>query len=177
MKKIIIDIDNTLWDFAPVLYERMSEASPDLPPSSEWREWDFWRSYLKPKTVYKIIDSIQMEQEIFQPFADAAEFLSGLKQKAFYIIIASHRRPAALDPTERWLRNHGLVYDEIHLSYDKTVLFDTCWGIVDDSPETLDLARGAGIVRAGLRSPWNDGQDHPLFDNLGQISEYLETQL
>lgn len=177
MKKIIIDIDNTLWDLAPVFYGRMREARPDLPPSSEWRDWDFWRSYLTSKAVYKILDSIHMEQDVFQPFAEAAEFLAGLRRMGFYILVASHRRPAALDPTSRWLDKNGLVYDEIHLSYDKTVLFGTCWGIVDDSPETLDKARGAGIIRAGLRNPWNEGQDHPLFDNLGQISEYLLTQI
>jgi hypothetical protein len=177
MKKIIVDIDNTLWNLAPVFYERMREVSPDLPPASEWREWDFWRSYLKPKAIYAILDSIQMEQEAFLPFVDAGDFLSTLREMGFYIIVASHRRPGTLDPTTRWLRKNGLVYDEIHLSQDKTVLFDSCWGVIDDSPETLGKARDAGIVRAGLRNPWNEGEDHPLFDNLGQISEYLQKQL
>lgn len=177
MKRIVVDIDNTLWDLAPVFYERMRDMSPGLPAASEWREWDFWRSYLTPKAVYKVLDSIQMEQDSFRPFADAGEFLSDLKGMGFYIIVASHRRAGTLDPTTRWLRNNGLVYDEIHLSQDKTVLFDTCWGVVDDSPETLGRARDAGIVRAGLRNPWNEGEDHPLFDTLGQVSDYLRTRL
>jgi hypothetical protein len=49
--------------------------------------------------------------------------------------------------------------------------------VIDDSPETLGRARDAGIIRAGLRNPWNEGEDHPLFDNLRQISEYLQKQL
>jgi hypothetical protein len=57
------------------------------------------------------------------------------------------------------------------------VLFDDCWGVIDDSPETLSNARDAGIVRAGLRNPWNEGEDHPLFDNLKQIKEHLRKQL
>jgi hypothetical protein len=177
MEKIVVDIDNTLWDLAPVLYERMREVSPDLPPAAEWREWDFWRSYVKPEAIYAILDAIHMEQDGFPPFADAAEFLAALKGMGFYIVVASHRRQGALDPTTRWLRKNYLVYDEIHLSHDKTVLFDSCWGVIDDSPETLGKARDSGIVRAGLRNPWNEGEDHPLFDSLKQISEYLQTQL
>jgi hypothetical protein len=177
MKKIIVDIDNTLWDLAPVLYERMREVSPDLPPAAEWRQWDFWRSFIKPKAIYALLDAIHMEQERFQPFDDAGEFLSTLKEMGFYIVVASHRRQDALDPTARWLHKNTLVYDEIYLSYDKTVLFNDCWGVIDDSPETLGKARDAGIVRAGLRNPWNEGEDHPLFDSLKQISEYLRKQL
>ena len=177
MEKIIVDVDNTLWDLAPVLYERMREVSPDLPPAAQWREWDFWRSYIKPQAIYSILDAIHMEQERFRPFDDAGEFLSGLKEMGFSIIVASHRRQEALDPAERWLRMNGLVYDEIHLSYDKTVLFHDCWGVVDGSPETLNKARDAGIVRAGLRNPWNEAEDHPLFENLGQITEYLKKQI
>lgn len=177
MEKIVVDIDNTLWGLAPVLYERMREVSPDLPPAVEWRAWDFWRLYVKPKTIYAILDAIHMEQEVFRPFDDAGEFLSNLKEMGFYIVVASHRRQEALDPTVRWLHKNGLVHDQIHLSYDKTVLFNDCWGVIDDSPETLGRARDAGIIRAGLRNPWNEGEDHPLFDNLRQISEYLQKQL
>ncbi len=177
MKKIIVDIDNTLWDLAPVLYERMRGVSPDLPKAAEWREWDSWRSHIKPKVIYSILDAIHMEQESFPPFDDAGAFLSTLKETGFYIIVASHRRQDALDPTARWLHKNNLVHDEIHLSYDKTVLFNECWGVVDDSPGTLGKARDAGIVRAGLKNPWNEGEGHPLFDNLKQISEYLQKQL
>ena len=38
MKKIIVDIDNTLWHFAPALYERMKGINPDVTRPSEWNE-------------------------------------------------------------------------------------------------------------------------------------------
>jgi len=38
-------------------------------------------------------------------------------------------------PTERWLRKHELVFDELHLSFDKTVLFDKAAVVVDDAPQ------------------------------------------
>jgi hypothetical protein len=48
---------------------------------------------------------------------------------------------------------------------DKSVLFDSCLAIVDDSPATLDKAAQAGILCAGLREPWNAGTGHPLFSH------------
>jgi hypothetical protein len=176
MEKIIVDIDNTLWNLAPVLYSRLREKSPDLPPTTKWREWDFKGWPVTPKAIYPVLNRIHMEQDTFSPFPDAAEFLRSLKEMEFSIIIASHRLQDAFGPTERWLRQNDLVYDEIYLSRDKTVLFHDSWGVVDDSPETLNRARDAGIIRAGLRNPWNEGQDHPLFDDLTAITGYLRQQ-
>ena len=34
MRKVIVDIDNTLWDLASVLYERMRKVNPALVPPS-----------------------------------------------------------------------------------------------------------------------------------------------
>ena len=31
MKKIIVDIDNTLWDLAPVFFEYLQKYNPDIP--------------------------------------------------------------------------------------------------------------------------------------------------
>ena len=90
---------------------------------------------------------------------------------------ASHRVKETLDATARWLLANNLVFDEIHLSYDKTVLFDTCWGIIDDSPFTLHKAKKAGIVGAGLEMPWNKREDYPLFGNLAEILQYLKEKL
>ncbi len=91
-------------------------------------------------------------------------------------MIASHREKETLAATRKWLEKNALAFDEIHLSYDKSVLFDERWGIIDDSPVTLDKARSAGIVRAGLKNPWNEGEDHPLFSNLDEIYDYLREE-
>ena len=173
MKKIIVDIDNTLWDLAAVLYERMAVVSPKLTPPEEWRKFDFWRDYVPPRVFYGLIKDIHMDQCKFTPYPDAALFLSSLKENDFHIIIASHREKGTLDATARWLRTYNLHFDEIHLSYDKTVLFDNCFGIVDDSPLTLEKAHAARIVGAGLRMPWNEDEDYPLFDNLTGVAQYV----
>lgn len=176
MKKIAVDIDNILWDFSPVFWERLQKINPKIIPPAIWNEWDFWHNYVTTKQLYGTIREIHLEQENFQPFEDSGPFLMALKERGLYIIIASHREHGTLGPTERWLKMHNLPYDEIHLSNDKSVLFRDLLAIIDDSPLVLDKARAAGIIRAGLRCPWNTNSDHPLFDSLPEILAYLDKE-
>jgi hypothetical protein len=176
MRKIAVDIDNILWDFSPIFWERLKKINPEIVPPLIWDKWDFWHQYVTTKQLYGAIKEIHMEQEKFLPFEDARPFLSSLRNKGFYIIIASHREQGTFKPTERWLRMHHLIYDEIHLSNDKSVLFHDLFAVVDDSPSVLDKAKTAGIVRVGLRCPWNKNTDHPLFDNLPEILACLDSE-
>ena len=176
MRKIIVDIDNTLWDLGPVLHEQLKKFNPELPPPSNWYKWDFWNGYVSERILYTVLRDIHLRQDIFKPYPDAKPFLSHLKEKGFYIIIASHREKGTFDATRKWLTINDLSFDEVHLSYDKSVLFGQCWAIVDDSPVTLEKARAAGIVRVGLKNPWNEKEDHPLFVNLVEVLNYLQIQ-
>ena len=177
MEKVIVDIDNTLWYFAPVLYERMKKVNPLVTPPSEWRLFDFWKSYLTAREFYKAIKSIHVDQEQFAPYPDAAGFLSSLKELGLHIIIASHREKGTLNATLNWLIANNLVFDEIHLSNDKTVLFDDCLAVVDDSPFVLEKAAWSGVIGTGLKMPWNMDTVYPLFDNLTNVLRYLKENL
>ena len=75
------------------------------------------------------------------------------------------------------LRVDCAAYNEVHLMSDKSTLFDSCLAIVDDSPVTLEKAAQAGILRAGLREPWNAGTGHPLFSSLYEILDYLDAHI
>ncbi|HEX2965542.1 MAG TPA: hypothetical protein VHO84_07140 [Syntrophorhabdaceae bacterium] len=176
MRKIIVDIDNTLWALAPVLYQHLRKVAPSMPEHELWGEWDFWDGYIDEKTLYTVIWEIHLNQDRYGVYPESQRFLSLLKEKGYHIIIASHRDKDTIHATTRWLEKHQLPFDELHLSYDKSVLFSDAWAIVDDSPVTLEKAAKAGIIRAGLRNPWNKNENHPLFSNLMEIYEYLESQ-
>jgi len=57
MKSIIVDIDNTLWDFASVFYDRLKDIIPDIPPLNNW-EWDFYEKYITGEELYRIVNDI-----------------------------------------------------------------------------------------------------------------------
>jgi hypothetical protein len=177
MKRVIVDIDNTLWDFAPVLYSHLREADPAIVPMEFWAEWEFWAKNLDRRTFYRVIHTIHMKQEEYLPFPDAKGFLEGLRRDGFHVTIATHRQPEAAGPTLAWLKKYHLPFDDLHVSQDKSVLFDNSRALVDDSPRTLDKARAAGLVSTGLLMPWNRESGHTLFKGLPGVLVYLEGEL
>jgi FMN phosphatase YigB (HAD superfamily) len=174
MKRIIVDIDNTLWDFAAPFWKKIRHLG--VPRPSEWTG-DFWKDYFTVEQFLRLIDEVHEEQDAGSlPFPEAAPFLAALKTRGCPITIASHRNPASRGVTEKWLKVHGLAYDELYVGPDKTVLFDDHQVIVDDSAELLDKAATKGLITAGLRYPWNRDSGHCLFENLSEILVYLNAR-
>ncbi len=169
---IIVDIDNTLWDFAAVLYERLRVYG--VPKPDKW-QWDFWERYMPVEVFLQHIDDVHKSQNGDHAlFPESREFLMALKRSGWHIIVASHRDSNNYATTENWLNHHGLVFDELYVGSDKTVLFDTSRAVIDDSTDTLNKAVKMNLIRAGLRYSWNKESDHPLFDNLTDVLEYLK---
>lgn len=176
MKKIIVDIDNTLWNLAPVFFEYLKRYNPEIPVEDLERGERRLKSYIPREDLLGVLKEIHMRQDEFVPYPEAHEFLASLRKMGFHVIIASIRDEETREATERWLNKYDLVYDELHLSDDKSVLFSDAWGIVDDSTWTLDKAAQAGIVRTGLVNVWNANRGHPLFPTLKEVHEYLKSQ-
>jgi phosphoglycolate phosphatase-like HAD superfamily hydrolase len=176
MKKIIVDIDNTLWDLAPVFFEYLQKYNPEIPVEDLKRGETRLKGYIPREDLFRVLKEIHMRQGDFEPYTDAKEFLDAVKEMGLYIIIASIRDEETRVATEKWLRKYDLHYDELHLSNDKTVLFPEAWAIVDDSTWTLDRAAQAGIVRTGLVNVWNANRGHSLFPTLKEVLEYLKSQ-
>jgi hypothetical protein len=176
MKKIIVDIDNTLWNLAPVFFKYLKRYNPEIPVEDLERVERRLKGYIPREDLLEVLKEIHMRQDEFVPFPEAREFLSSLRDMGFYIIIASLRDEEARGATERWLKNHDLTYDELHLSDDKSVLFGDAWGIIDDSIWTLDKAAQTGIVRTGLLNVWNANRGHPLFPSLKEVLAYLKSK-
>jgi FMN phosphatase YigB (HAD superfamily) len=176
-RRIIVDIDNTLWHLAPELWEALKKVNPEMPPPAEWDSRRSIERFMPIKEFFRALKGIHMQQEIYPPFPDAEYFLAQLKERGFHIIIASHRSPDTYEPTVNWMKKNRLAHDEIHLSYDKSVLFPDSIALVDDSPINLSKAAEAGILGTGLLFPWNENSGFPLFKTLFEVLEYLESKL
>jgi hypothetical protein len=172
MQRIIVDIDNTLWDFASVFEEKLKEKVPSIPPFNEWR-WDFYKEYITDEELYRIVNDIHSVQDLFEPFPSARFFLDSIAQNGYDVVIASHRHEDSRDATETFLRKNDLLFNELHLSYNKAILFDSSNALIDDSPHLLDEAQQKGLICTGLSYPWNRHTNHPLFQSLDEILEFL----
>ncbi|OHE22756.1 MAG: hypothetical protein A2X92_01235 [Syntrophus sp. GWC2_56_31] len=177
-KTAIIDIDNTLWQFSDAFYQELKKINPDFPTPDHWTTYDIWEGYCSVEDFITAINAIHHHQDNdqYQPYPESPRFLSSLKEHGFHVILASHRVPTTKQPTEQWLNRHGLHYDELHLSLNKTVLFANADVVVDDSPLTLEKAIDNGALGAGLLFPWNRAyvsNGFRLFQNLDDVLEYI----
>lgn len=177
-KIAIIDIDNTLWQFSDAFYLALKKINRNFPTPDHWTTYDIWEGYCPAEDFIAAINSIHHNQDNdqYQPYPESQDFLSSLKNHGFHIILASHRTKETSQPTERWLARHRLPYDELHLSLDKTVLFQKADIVVDDSPLTLVKAIESGALGAGLLFPWNRdyaSNGFRLFQNLDEVLCYI----
>ena len=177
-KTAIIDIDNTLWHFSDAFYLELKKINRDFPAPDQWSTFDFWEGYCSDEDFIAAINTIHHHQDSDRhlPYPESRGFLSSLKENGFHVIIASHRLPETRRPTEQWLARHGLPYDELHLSRDKTVLFPRADVVVDDAPPTLEKAIRSGVLGTGLLFSWNRayaGRGFELFENLDEVLDYI----
>jgi hypothetical protein len=176
-KKAIIDIDNTLWQFCDVFYKELRKLNEDFPTQENWAHFNIWEGFCTEQQFYDAINAIHQRQDSddFLPYAEAKGFLSTLKQHGYYITIASHRSSDFMPQTERWLRKHHLVYDELHLSHHKTLLINReTTVVVDDSPTVLERALEHGAIATGLLFPWNKAYLTNGFRLCHNLNEILE---
>jgi hypothetical protein len=128
-----------------------------FPPPEEWTTWDFFTLCCSEEQFLGAVNRIHhiQDNDRFRPYPESKGFLGRLKEEGCRVIIASHRREDMRVPTERWLRKRELVYDELPLSFDKTVLFGSAAVVVDDAPQTLEEAVASKAVGEELLFPWN----------------------
>ena len=179
IKSAIVDIDNTLWHFCDALYEELRKVNRRFPTPDSWTHWDLWVGYCTEGDFYSAVNTVHLNQHAdnYLPYPEAHDFLIGLKENGYHITIASHRSPDYRRQTEIWLEKHGLVHDELHLSYQKTQLFtESTDVVVDDSPHVLENAVNKGVMAVGLLFPWNKeyaDNGFLLFKSLDEILEHI----
>lgn len=174
----IIDVDETLYSFSMAFYNTVIQMGYEFPVPAEWNYWSIFWKYIPKPQAFPIFDLVHNNQCEYPPFMDAKEFLDFMHEH-FYVIIASHRNPAEEEHLIEWMNMHDLKYDEIHTSFDKSVLFDreNVVILVDDNPENMDKALARGIIAVGLSRPWNSRRGYKVFDSLTEIKEFVEKEM
>lgn len=179
VKRAIVDIDNTLWQFSDALYTELSGLNRNFPPPATWTNWDIWEGFCSKEDFYRAINKVHANQdnENYLPYPEAQRFLSSLKDNNYQITIASHRSPDHRKPTERWLERHDLIYDDLHLSHRKTEIYDRFTDVVvDDIPQFLEKAVACGAKATGLIFPWNENYGNNgfrFYSNLDEVLRYI----
>lgn len=174
----VIDVDEILWGFNNALRECAVSHGYRFPTMKECTHWGAIYDFIPKDEAIKLFDEVHEHQCDYAPFPDAKEFLRFMAGN-FFVIIASHRNPDHEPQLKEWLRENGLMYDRIDVSFDKTRLFSDrrVKVVVDDRDETLRIAMDAGITAVGLRRPWNENstdRKYVLLESLTEIQTYIK---
>ncbi|MBF0559653.1 MAG: hypothetical protein HQL08_12835 [Nitrospirae bacterium] len=178
-KTAIVDIDNTLWQFCDAFYEELAKINRSFPTPDNWTNWDIWEGYCSKEDFYGAVNAVHSRQDSdnYLPYSESKDFLLSLKEQGYHIIIASHRSPDYRVQTENWLNRHGLVFNELHLSFNKTRIINLSTDVVvDDAPEVLEKAVEYGAKATGLLFPWNReylNNGFKLYDSLKEILNHI----
>jgi uncharacterized protein len=156
-RKIAVDIDSTLHHFWDQLERVARDRYGVALPYERQRTWGI--EQLDAEQVMACIQETHSDANILaaEPYPGAVEAVGRWRAAGHWIHVTSHRAERCGPATERWLDRIGLVYDDLHLSFDK---ISRCVELevdvlVDDSPPNILRAREEGMVAATILHPWN----------------------
>lgn len=180
-KRAIIDIDNTIGDYANQLYLECLKENPNVSKPEAWDDWEFYESYMSKNEFYNAASRAH-EHTLSMPLIPGAKQLMDFlyHSAGCHVTIASHRRPEHYDQTMEWLKANNIPYHDLHISYDKSVLFDGgCDIFVDDGPHNVEKAIGRVPHIYIPAMPWNDCVDNnKVFrGNLVEILDKIEEDI
>ncbi len=156
--RIAIDIDSTIHHYWDVLSEISLRRFGVELPYEEQLTWGITR--LRPEQLRICMQESHSDEMILhgRPYPHVVETVRGWHEAGHFVHVTSHRAPDRAQPTERWLQQIGLPFDDLHCSFDKVT---RCCELgidllIDDSPLNLTSAIERGIAVATILHPWNE---------------------
>jgi FMN phosphatase YigB (HAD superfamily) len=167
MSAIGIDLDGVCYNFAASVREYLvssgSHCADDCPDATRWEFYEDWGLDLAGflDTCHAGVDA----GVIFthgDPYPGTAEAFAVLRAKGHTIHIVTDRsfgtNGASEAATRAWLDRHGLPFDSLTFTADKTrVRLDA---MVDDKLSNYDALVAAGVEAYLLTRPWNQQPDN-----------------
>jgi hypothetical protein len=107
----------------------------------------------------------ELLEEIFSRFHEESiprlPLFPGAKQaltvihRRYRIIIVTARRPYSRPQTHRWLEGHGLPFDALYHTEEKTDIPESITAAIDDHPHHIQAYRALGRQVFVMDQPWN----------------------
>ncbi len=157
-----IDLDGVVCDFnAGWMQLHMAEFGSELKPEMvvSWDNLHELGGFADMPAFWRWAQATEDRPSIFrhlEPFPDALSTLHALRDAGHRIVILTAKPRWAIPDTLRWIADHELPTEEIHIRYRKYGV--ECDVYLDDSPIVLpDLVRhrpDAAVCR--MIRPWNE---------------------
>jgi 5'(3')-deoxyribonucleotidase len=156
-----IDMDGVICDFNAGWMElHKSEFGSDLRPEMvvTWNHLHELGGFADMNAFWRWAQGSDVRPSIFrhlEPFPGALETLHALRDAGHDIVIVTAKPDWAIPDTLRWLADHELPTQEIHIRYRKATV--ACDVYLDDSPFVLPdlVARRPDATVCRMIRPWN----------------------
>lgn len=181
MARIGIDLDGVCYDFAASLREYCIQAclrfKHECPDATRWEFYEDWGFSLDE---FLIACHRGVEAGVIfthgDPYPNVREAFDRLRAAGHTIHIITDRsfgREGASEAATRgWLDRHGLRFDSLHFTADKTIV--KVDAMVDDKLANYDALDAAGVNVWLHKRPWNkDGVSRRTVLDLLHFSEVV----
>lgn len=161
--RVGIDLDGVCYDFAASVREYLCNTvgSHDETICTDPQRWEFYEDWGLDlpaflNTFHAGVDAgvIFTHGGPYPNVCDAFKILKGAGHSIHIVTDRAMGKPGTSEAaTRRWLDQHGLPFDSLTFSADKTVARVDV--MVDDKPANYDALCAAGVDAYLLTRPWN----------------------
>ena len=163
MKPLLcLDVDSTVWDTGAWVCAAVLEVTGETLDMDRITTWTHVLNAYGEQTTTAIFDRVFDPARIRdrQPYPGASEVVRTLQESyGIDVHFVTHNDPEIMPPHLRpWLKTHfGPDVGLTVTTGDKLGILQElgAFGLVDDRPDTIDRAAGAGLWAAARIQPWN----------------------
>ncbi|MDH3503322.1 MAG: hypothetical protein OEZ41_00640 [Nitrospirota bacterium] len=156
-----VDIDNVLGRAEPEvqrLFQKLTGTS--WPVGLYGSAGGLDASQLAPELLEEIFSRFHEESIPRLPLFPGAKQALTVIHRRYRIIIVTARRPYSRPQTIRWLESHGLPFDALYHTEEKTNIPESITAAIDDHPHHIQAYRALGRQVFVMDQPWNRAIPH-----------------
>lgn len=184
--RVGFDLDGVLYDFGNSVRRYLdSIGTPygwkdDKPEPHHWNFYEYWGMDLAEfkQVCHDGVDAGYIFQGDVRP--NAIDSVRRVAELGHEVIIITDRQFGSKPEnshaaTTEWLAQHGIEYDELVFSADKTAVPTDFF--VEDKRENYDALRKAGVAAYLITRDWNIDEQYGLKDGryrINDISDYAD---
>ncbi len=156
-----VDIDNVLGRAEPEVQRLFQELTGRLWPVGLYGSaGGLDASQLAPELLEEIFSRFHQESIPRLPLFPGAKHALTLIHRRYRIIIVTARRPYSRPQTLRWLEGHGLPFDALYHTEEKTDIPESITAAIDDHPHHIQAYRALDRQVFVMDQPWNRAIPH-----------------
>ncbi|MBA3968453.1 MAG: hypothetical protein H0X47_22300 [Nitrospirales bacterium] len=156
-----VDIDNVLGRAEPEVQRLFQELTGRLWPVGLYGSaGGLDASHLAPELLEEIFSRFHQESIPRLPLFPGAKLALTLIHRRYRIIIVTARRPYSRPQTLRWLEEHGLPFDALYHTEEKTDIPESITAAIDDHPHHIQAYRALDRQVFVMDQPWNRAIPH-----------------